>query len=501
MVAGWRATAATVAGALILWGTGVAPAVAATEPAPPGGVPGVRLPELKWTDCGGGFDCATAEVPLDYRHPDGVTISLGLSRKSAADPAHKIGTLFLNQGGPGGSSGGLLYYMGTDGPAEIRSRYDLVIVDPRGGGRSAPVRCESTREWMDSWETATARPTQGGFDRAVSLGRQFNDACQRHSGDLLPYIGTEYSARDLDVVRAALGEKKFNWYGLSYGTYLGTVYASLFPEKVGVMALDGAYDPNAYANDPYRYDRGQYLAVDAALGRFLDWCERTPDDCSFGDGDPRQAYLDLQAALDAEPIRDADGRLVANGAWLTMMVTYALGSGDDYWPTLAQQLVDAQHRTGDLLSGMEGEAQFQTENAAIECADRAFPRSLDLLHDRLRSETAEAPLNGPALAYGPPNYDQGHATACTQWPAKRLSRYSGPFDAKGSAPILVVGNTGDPDTPYQDAVTLSRTLDNAHLLTVRGEGHTGTGSECAWNATMDYLATGALPRQTECPGH
>ncbi|MBR8640582.1 alpha/beta fold hydrolase [Streptomyces tuirus] len=455
---------------------------------------------MKWTDCGDGIDCGTAEVPLDYRHPDGKKITLALTRKLASDPTKRAGTLFLNTGGPGGTNEGFVYDLAADAPEKIRSRYDLIAVDPRGTGYSTPVKCQTTREWSDAWDTATARPARGGFERAVARGRQFGEACRRHSGDLLPYIGTEYVARDMDVIRAAVGDRRFNWYGLSYGTYIGTVYAGLFPQRVGVMALDGGYDPNAYANDPYRYDRGQYVAVDAALGRFFDWCERAPDSCAFGDGDPRKAYRDLQAALDEKPVRDADGRLVANGAWLTMNVTYNIGIGKDFWPTLAQQLVDAQNRTGDLLSGMKAEAQFQTENTAVECADRAFPRSQGLLRLALWSETAQAPLNGPALAYGPPNYDHGHAAACVQWPAERLSRYSGPFDAKGSAPILVIGSTGDPDTPYQDSVTLARTLDNAQLLTVRKEGHVGRHNECVRTATMDYLATGKLPRQRVCQG-
>jgi len=176
---------------------------------------------------------------------------------------------------------------------------------------------------------------------------------------------------------------------------------------------------------------------------------------------------------------------------LTYNVQASLGSGVHGWPLLATDLVDAQNRTGFLLSVPE--VAFLSANTAVECADRVFPRGQ--LKARLAIASRVAPLTGPALAYAVPNYDHAHATACTQWPVKSQSRYAGPFSAAGAPPILVVGNTGDPDTPYQDSVALASTLRSGHLLTYRGEGHTGLGQSqnCVAEKITAYLTEGVLP--------
>ncbi|WXB20288.1 alpha/beta hydrolase [Pendulispora albinea] len=386
--------------------------------------------------------------------------------------------------------------LGQSAPAPMRERFDIIGFDPRGVGASVPLACQNQREYSDAWAQATARPERGQFDRALQLAKEFNDACVRESADRLPYVGTQYTARDMDVLREAAGDKKLNYFGISFGTFIGTVYANLFPKRIRVLALDGAYDPETYANRPYEYDLGQYVAVDAALKRFFDWCKDTPESCSFGNGNPAKAFLDLQASLDANPIRNAEGRVIANGATLVLQIVFDLNRARPFWPTLAKDLAQAQTtRDGRLLAEVSaGTASFLGMNTAIECADRDFPRDKSLLRTFLRLESAVAPYAGPAIAFGPPGYDHGHAPACVQWPAARRSRYAGPWDAAGSPPILVVGTTGDPDTPYPDAVSLARKLDNARLLTFKGEGHTGySGSACARAAISDYLVDRVLP--------
>ncbi|MFB9908747.1 alpha/beta hydrolase [Allokutzneria oryzae] len=463
-------------------------AASAAEP-PAGGMPGVAVPVLAWADCGKGFQCATAQVPLDYRRPGAGTIGLSVLRKPAADPARRIGSLFVNPGGPGGSAVSTARSLATTGPAELRERFDIVGFDPRGVAASGAVRCQDPKTYGAAWASATTRPDKDAFPRAVHSGREFAQACQRESGGLLPYIGTEYVARDMDLLRAAVGDRKLSYLGFSFGTYIGTVYASLFPRRTRALALDGAYDPNHYANQPYSYDITQFDAVDATLKRFFTWCAATPAKCAFGNGKPEAAFTELQAALDANP---ANG---ANGATMTLAVVFALNGGKSTWVRLADNLVKAQQRTGPLMKPADANTEFFAANVAVECADRAFPKSMSLLRERLAYAARKAPLAGPALAYAPPNYDHAHATACVQWPAEQRSRYAGPFHAWGSAPILVVGTTGDPDTPYRDSVALSRTLVNSRLLTFDGEGHTGfQHSPCAKSAITSYLTDLRLPR-------
>ncbi|WP_158880669.1 alpha/beta fold hydrolase [Amycolatopsis anabasis] len=468
---------------------------AADQPAP-GGVPGVRVPVLEWTDCGDGVQCATATVPLDYRDPAGRTIALAVYRKPAADPGQRIGSLFVNPGGPGGTTRNMVRSYGTTGPAELRTRFDIVSFDPRGVGGSSPLRCQTPEEYSAAWTRATGRPAEGGFERAVEQAAALDRACAERSGALLPFVGAENFARDLDVLRAAVGDAKLSYLGISYGTFLGTVYANLFGKNVRVLSLDGAYDPQHYTNRPYDYDAPQFRAADSALMRFFGWCVKTPGLCSFGDGNPAAAFVSLQRDLDANPVRDANGQVIANGATLALQVVFRLNSGKSGWVALGAALADAaRNRTGSLVAPIAtGMPDFLNANTAIECSERRFPEDLGVLRARLHAEAASAPLLGPALAYGPPSYDHAHAPACVQWPIERRSRYAGPWNAPSAPPILVTGTTGDPDTPFGDAITLSRTFDRARLLVFDGEGHSAMRrSACATAVETRYLVDRILP--------
>ena len=258
----------------------------AGEPSPPGGLSGIPVPSLSWTDCPDkdpGLQCATARVPRDYRNLGSGFLSLHLKCHRATDPTHRIGSLFVNPGGPGGSGADFVSDVVSKLPAEVTSRFDVVGFDPRGVADSGQVICLTAQETQQAWADASASVQPGAFERGQRAAEQFDYACQLRSGDLLPYIGTEYVARDMDLLRAAIGDNKLNYFGVSFGTFIGTVYANLFPARIRVMALDGAYDPEAYANHPYKYDYGQYVALEGALRRFFGWCARSPD-CPFGHG-------------------------------------------------------------------------------------------------------------------------------------------------------------------------------------------------------------------------
>ncbi|WP_405506518.1 alpha/beta hydrolase [Streptomyces purpurascens] len=479
---------------------GTAAQVMAAQPDETGKQPAV--PSLAWSDCQDGFECANADVPLDYRDPQGRTITLAVIRKKATDQAKKKGTLFLQPGGPGNSGVDFVRGNYAELPASLRDSFDVFGYDVRGVGRSSQVQCWDDPTYTRAITAAKGVPGPDAYEPAVRQAAEFDQACQDNAGDLLPYVGTEYVARDIDLLRQALGENQLTYYGRSFGSYIGTVYAALFPDRVRALALDGAYDPEHYANQPYAYDRPQYLALDGAMSRFLDWCKADQATCGFGDGDPRAAFEKLKADLDADPVPTANGGQ-ANGYTLVYRILFNINEGKVIWPSLGEALRKAQQRdtTSFLLRPPSAASyDFLNPNVVVECTDKAYPRDAALLKRQVTANAKLAPLLGPALAYGPPLYDHQHATACAQWKGEQVSRYDGSFRAKGSAPILVVGNTGDPDTPYQDAVALSRELDNGRLLTFKAEGHTAFGrSACATDAVTSYLVDLKVPaRGTTC---
>ncbi|MBT2449789.1 alpha/beta fold hydrolase [Streptomyces sp. ISL-43] len=478
---------------------GVTPgtATATTTAAPP-------VPVLSWGPCddpGDGFECATAQVPLDHRRPTGPTIPLAVTRRLAADRAHRTGVLLLHPGGPGNSGVNFARNSYDALPASLRDAFDVVGYDMRGVARSGQLECWNDKEYSAAVDAARGVPGPGALNGAIRQGLDFATACQQRSGDLVPFIGTGSNAKDIDLLRQALGEETLTFYGRSFGSYVGTVYAAQFPRRVRAMVLDGAYDPRHYADVPYAYDAGQFLALDAAVGRFLDWCARNATACGFGEGRPRQAFEQLKRALDADPVITASGR-PATGYTLAYRLMFNINAGKEIWPALGEALRAAQAHQGSFLLSPPSPASFDflNVNMAVECADRVYPTSPLLLGSLVSAQVSATPLLGPPIGLGPPTYDHNHAPTCAQWPAERPSRFEGSYRAAGSAPILVLGTTGDPDTPYQDAVALAGTLDNGRLLTFAGEGHTAYNrSACVSALVTEYLATLALPaRGTVC---
>ncbi|HEX9999611.1 MAG TPA: alpha/beta fold hydrolase [Actinoplanes sp.] len=477
--------------ALSLLGSSQANAAASEPP------PSVAIATLAWADCGEGvYQCAAAQVPLDYDRPDKTQLTLQLRRWPAANPAARIGTLFIYAGGPGSSGWDWVQTFATSSNQEIRDRFDIVGFDPRGVHRSQPVSCLGQSAYGKQWAQATSRPGPRAFRTTMRLAREWNAACRAHSGDLLPHVGTASQARDLDLLRAAVGDEKLTYFGGSYATYVGTVYASMFPQRTRALVLDSGYDPEKYANDPYAYDYGQFQATEAAMLRFLDWCAVTPTQCAFASGGSVQQKLrSILDSLDAHPVLDSAGAVSVNGATMLSELTSRLNSGTRQWATLGTDLHLAETRKGPLMYAVsQADAAFNAVNVSVECADRVYPRSVPELRARLAKVAADFPLTAPGMAYGPPAYDQTHAPACLQWAAARHSRYTGSYRAAGSAPILVSGNTGDPDTPYADAVALARTLANGHLITWAGEGHTARRKSACVEAYMyEYLLRLTVP--------
>ena len=445
--------------------------------------------------------CATITVPRDYLVPDGPTIDLAVALLPAADQAHKVGPLLLNFGGPGASGINILAESGRGVvPAEIGNRFDLVAWDPRGVLRSAPVECLTDQE-MDDWASTPGipvRPTATDWTAALNEAQWFADKCKAGTGELLAYIGTTASARDMERIRVGLGVSKLDYLGFSYGTALGAVYATLFPASTGHLILDGAVD--MAPTDESEYGE-QGVSIQGALNRLFAWCDADTA-CPFGGGKTRAEFDALMNRLDDQPIELEDGRkLNATLAWTGVIMTLY---NRDYWDYAVQGLASARDGDGTLLTLLADAYNDRAEDGsytsnimeafpAISCIDAPTTPSIARYKAIYEKFVADAP-----------DFAAGHAASgllCGVWPYKSADPLPTLVNGAGAAPILVVGTTGDPATPYVWSQRLASLLESGVLLTYVGEGHTGVGgkSACIDEAAISFLVDGAVPTDgTRC---
>ncbi|KOV97600.1 alpha/beta hydrolase [Streptomyces sp. NRRL B-3648] len=456
---------------------------------------------LRWRDCGvPGFQCATMRAPLDYDKPDAGDVRLAVARKKATGKGKPLGSLLVNPGGPGGSAIAYLQqYAGVGYPAQVRARYDMVAMDPRGVARSEPVECLDGRQ-MDAYTQTDMTPDDAKERKAlVAADRKFAESCGARSARLLRHVSTVEAARDMDILRAALGDRKLNYVGASYGTFLGATYAGLFPGRVGRMVLDGAMDPSL---DARRLNLDQTAGFETAFRAFVKDCVRHSDCPLGGRGTtPAQAGDHLQAffrKLDAHPIPagDAHGRKLGEALATTGVIASMYDEGT--WQELREALASAMRKNdgAGLLSLSDSYYERDTDgrysnlmmaNAAVNCLDLppAFsgPEGVE---KALPAFEKASPVFGPGLAWA--------ALSCTYWPVRATG---GPhrIEARGAAPIVVVGTVRDPATPYRWARSLAAQLSSARLLTYDGDGHTayGRGSTCIDTAINTYLLHGTPP--------
>lgn len=488
---------------VILAGCGLVPSASDPVPVPtPSAVP-TQVPTLadfyaqnpRWVNCGAA-ECATLEVPLDYDDPGGERIELAITRVPAT--GERLGSLFINPGGPGASA--VTYAKAADsviGP-RLREHFDLVGVDPRGVGLSSPVEC-MTDEQLDALAAHEAEPDTSSEERAlVAMARMPGLGCAERSPELIAHVGTIDSARDLDIARAVVGDPTLTYLGKSYGTLLGATYAELFPTRVGRMVLDGALPGGLSAAD---VSRGQAIAFDKVLGDFIADC-LTQDDCPLsGDvdsaGDQLRTWLDY---LDENPLA-SDGRELT-GALAAYAILTNLYVPDYDFPRLREALAQAitQEDAAGLLAlldsrisrGSDGRYENNSSEAfyAVTCLDRPYEGTVDDV-ERLAAEWGTvAPTFGPGLAWG--------LLACRDWPvqAEPVVRTR----AEGAPSILVVSTRGDSATPFAWGVELAEDLASGHLLTYEGDGHTAyfNGSACVDEAVETYLVAGDLPEADSC---
>ncbi|MYU24171.1 alpha/beta hydrolase [Streptomyces sp. SID8352] len=461
--------------------------------------------KLSWRDCGvPGFQCATMKAPLDYAEPSAGDVRLAVSRRKATGPGERLGSLLVNPGGPGGSAIGYLQqYAGIGYPAKVRAQYDMVAVDPRGVARSEPVECLDGRR-MDAYtETDVTPDDQREVDRLVDAYQGFAEGCGADAPKLLRHVSTVEAARDMDVLRAVLGDERLTYVGASYGTFLGATYAGLFPDRVGRLVLDGAMDPSLSAR---RLNLEQTEGFETAFRSFAKDCVRRSD-CPLGDRStsPEEVGGNLKAffrRLDAKPVPtgDADGRRLTESLATTGVIAAMYDEGA--WQQLRESLTSAMKEDDGAGLLMLSDSYYERDadggysnlmyaNAAVNCLDlpAAFS-SPEQVRDALPDFRKASPVFGEGLAWSSLN--------CAYWPV----RHSGEphrIEAAGAAPILVVGTTRDPATPYRWAQALAGQLSSGRLLTYDGDGHTayGRGSECVDTTINTYLLRGTAPSDTK----
>ena len=452
---------------------------------------------VQWRNCGDA-DCARITVPVDYARPDGPTLDLSVTRVKAT--GERIGSLFVNPGGPGGSAFDYAKAAERVLDADVRASFDVIGMDPRGVGGSAPMMCltDAQRDALVALDGTPTSPAEiAAIEQASALPRE---GCAEQAPDRIRAVSTATAARDLDVVRAVLGDPVLNYLGKSYGTYLGAVYAQEFPTRVGRMVLDGVLAPNL---DLVARTQGQAAAFEDQVADFARDCA-THGDCPFP-GDADAVLTGLRAwlrSLDATPLRH-DGRELNEGSATYTVLSYLYFPRDDY-PALRAALHDAvidgdPSALLDLLDARiarnpDGTYADNGTDAfyAITCLDTPYTGSSEETASLAADWARRYPTFGESLAWG--------LLACADWPAAQEPAIA-EITATGSAPILVVGTEHDPATPFDWSRDLSASLTNSRLLVWQGRNHTAyrEGSDCIDAAVDDYLVHGTLPEDgTTC---
>ena len=540
---------AAVSGVCLGVGAGAVPAVAvpaapavAVKAAVPKGLESFYGQRVEWYDCGatGGmeksaeataFKCAKVKVPLDYSQPDGQTIEIAMKKHVATGSIHR-GSLFINPGGPGGSGVQYVEAAAETSFAGVQGSYDIIGFDPRGVGSSTPITCAAAN---DAAATPAAgvgapqadtppSPVDGGANNdykekspevdAAASGTSFEDAAPRIAEEykqveaqcaantkpagLLDHVDTVSAVRDLDILRALSGNEKLDYAGFSYGTYLGAHYAELFPSNTGRMVLDGAVDPSLSLGDR---GSGQAKGFERSLRTYVEQCQagQAGQNCPLtGDTDAGvQQIRDLITAADQTPLKTSDPNTTVDGSKIRVVVRRLLYSSE-YWSFLTYALDQAiTQQDGSYFQALYGPATTGTSAPtfyAVNCLDIPVQGDMAGWEKEYRQNIQDSPTFGASLS----NQD----VRCQAW-GHNGTRKPAPIHAKGAAPILVVGTTGDPATPYAWSQAMAQQLESGRLLTWEGNGHTayGRSGACIQRAVDGYLINGTMPEPgTTCKG-
>lgn len=436
--------------------------------------PPAPVPAVEWSSCGTA-ECATVAVPLDHDDPTGPSLDLAVLRLPAR--GDRIGPLFVNFGGPG--SGTIDLLASFPFPEEVRERFDIVAVDPRGVGGSAPLDCG-----VDPTELYAVDPTvedDADVEALVGISRRYAEDCEQARGDLLPHVGTRDVARDMDLVRAGMGDETLSFIGYSYGTSIGQAYADLFPARVRSLILDGVVDP---APSGLEVAAQQAQGFEAALAQWAAGCGSRAT-CSLDDP---VAAVDRVLAAAEVGVSSSDGRDLGPGeaAIGLAMALYAPA----YWPALDHAVAGALAGDGTGIVTLADQYTRLVDFSAyfaVSCLDSDWPEDVAEHLAAAKAAGAASPRFGEAIV--------NDYLRCAVWPAEEEPL--GAITAPGTPPVLVVSTSGDPATPYQSGVTVAHRLAAGVLLTHEGDGHTIVfqGNTCVDGVAIAYLVDGTAPAE------
>ncbi|MGW6278903.1 alpha/beta hydrolase [Kribbella sp. NPDC055071] len=457
----------------------------------PAGLEKFYTQQPEWERCGTNQQCATITVPLDYSKPTGQTIELRARKVLARDRNGKVGTLFINPGGPGASGQEYAAAAGFAFGSSILRKFDIIGWDPRGVGESTPVRC------LDTTQLDKFIATDGSPDNEAEITDLNNEAkimaagCEQRSGDLLPHVSTKDAARDIDVLRGIVGDPQLYYFGASYGTYLGATYAELFPKNVGRLVLDGAVDPSLTTK---QMGIAQAKGFDTALDAFADDCAQRSCQLGSTKAEVLGKIDQLIQSTDATPL-SGDGKREVTQAIAVLGVLYPLYV-KDLWPQLEDAVAAGLSGNGARLLALADQYTDRQPNGyadnaneainAVNCVDRPDYTSIAQLKAEEPEYKAASPRFGEFMLWS--------SSVCLNWPVKAQGAPHA-IKAAGAKPILVVGTTRDPATPYAWAVGLAHQLESGVLITRDGDGHTGykQGNACVDGTVESYLLQGTAP--------
>ncbi|MGI9157547.1 MAG: alpha/beta hydrolase [Marmoricola sp.] len=446
---------------------------------------------LSWSGCDGSFQCAKVKVPLDYTHPDGTSLGIEIVRREATDPSARVGSLLVDPGGPGGS--GIDFAEGVTLPAEVTRHFDIVGFDPRGVGRSAPLDCHSHLQ-----EMYDADPTMGdAADRSTYLkvSREYVDECATKEKAVLPFLGTLNVARDMDRIRAAMGDTKLNYLGYSYGTSIGQMYAQLFPKRIRTMVLDGVVNTEQTG---LQAADDQAKGFERALTAYLADC-KSRSSCPLG-SNPRAKLADMIAAAERKPIPASGADRPATPGIVQLAIGDALYS-KSAWPVLSAAIAEGLQGNGTRLVQLTDNYLGRKPDSsygngfdiyfAVSCLDSTWPRKPAKVFANAKDTGREYPLIGEGLV--------NDYVRCALWPVRPQPLPA--LTAEGSPPIVVISTTRDPATPYESGVKVAKRLPKGVLVTNDGDGHTvfAQGKACVDDPVSKYLVNGTPPKKgLEC---
>ncbi len=492
-VAGAAALALLLTGCLL---DGTQPSVTETPDQPVIDTTGVD-----WEVCGN-LECATVEVPLNWAEPDGETIEIAFNRHRARDASNRIGSLLINPGGPGGSGKDLTSYFVSIAGDDVVDRFDVVGFDPRGVGSSTPIDCGPADVIDAQYVADPILTTEAEVEAARAAITEFALNCRELSGPVIEYMDTVSAARDMDALRDALGDDHLHFLGYSYGTQLGATYAQLYPDNVGRIVLDGAVDFLLPAEE---ISEGQALGFEAALTNYVEWCQAERD-CPLVDGTDAARAQIRDITLTARDQGYPAGGQSVNGNLMVYGVVVTLYD-EASWPFLTIALTEVIER-GEARtflelanfyldrSGQTGEYQSNSTIAftAVNCLARNGDEGLYTLAE-LQEYQRDAEELSPTFGWW-----FGSGLGCDGWPWVAGERITDLSAAADAAPMLVVGTTDDPATPFEWSESLAERLD-ASLLVYEGDGHTayGRSNQCVTDVVDAYLVSGELPSSgTRC---